>query len=80
MRQVIYHWELLAAITWEKASHPTGVQTDPFCWRPTTGVHLAGDVPQEDDGLFRERLHGLLLKERDRLLGSWSTLSPEDNW
>jgi len=41
---------------------------------------FSGDVPQEDDGLFRERLHGLLLKERDRLLGSWSTLSPEDNW
>lgn len=41
---------------------------------------LSGDLPHEDESLFRERLHGLVIQERDRLMGSWSTLSPEENW
>ena len=43
-------------------------------------VSSAGGLSLEDDSQFKERLHGLVLKERDRLLGSWSPLSYEDNW
>lgn len=40
----------------------------------------SGGMPQVEDHMFRQRLHGLVIKERDRLLGSLTPVTPEDDW